>query len=48
MADPKDEVIQKVQISDVKKSETNELNDEQLDKVAGGGSGYGYDPTSGS
>ncbi|MEA2570264.1 MAG: hypothetical protein QOI24_2265 [Acidobacteriota bacterium] len=47
MADPKDELIHKVQIQDIEKPENNELDDSQLDKVSGGGS-YGYDPGNGS
>jgi hypothetical protein len=47
MTDPKDETIQKVQISDIKKSETSELDDSQLDKVSGGGGTYGYDDPGG-
>jgi hypothetical protein len=42
MTDPKDEVIQKVQIPDIKQSENSELDDSQLDKVSGGGT-YGYE-----
>ena len=48
MADPKDEAILKVQISDIEKPENSELDESQLDKVSGGGNNYGYDPGDGS
>lgn len=49
MSDPKTE-IQDVKISDLHtdNQNDNELEDSQLDRVSGGGAGYGYDPSAGS